>query len=315
MAEQLNRLALRDEVAQVITRTVTQYRDLLRAQERLRITEDALARARRWVQVNLALIAAGRMPAFEVVQAEAEVASQELAREGSRNRLYQSRLALAQVLAVDLATPLRAVERVRAEQQPLSIEQAMARAEMLQPAYLMQQVAGEQATIALQVARDAQWWDLSLVGGASQSRERPADRVAWEQYLGLELVIPIGDLSRRQSLVQAEVAVQIQRLSLAESHQQLQRDVSSAVRDLEAGWRQLGIADRALELSRRKLEIEQEKLAAGRSSNFQVLSFESDLRQAQSTQLDTTIDYLDAQVVLDQVLGTTLERWDVALHD
>lgn len=315
LAEQLNRLALRDEVAQVITRTITQYRDLLRAQERLRITEDALARAQRWVHVNQALIAAGRMPAFEVVQAEAEVASQELAREGSRNRLYQSRLALAQLLAVDLATPLRAVEHVRADQLPLSIQQAMARAEMLQPAYLMQQVAGEQAAIALQVARDAQSWDLSLVGGASQSRERPADRVAWEQYLGLELAIPIGDLSRRQSLVQAEVAVQIQRLSLVESHQQLQRDVSSAIHDLEAGWRQLGIANRALELSRRKLEIEQEKLAAGRSSNFQVLSFESDLRQAQSTQLDTTIDYLDAQVVLDQVLGTTLERWDVALHE
>ncbi|MGE8323167.1 MAG: TolC family protein, partial [Pseudomonas sp.] len=65
----------------------------------------------------------------------------------------------------------------------------------------------------------------------------------------------------------------------------------------------------------RKLDIEQEKLASGRSSNFQVLSFESDLRYAQSTHLDATLDYLEAQVVLDQVLGATLDSWDVALND
>jgi outer membrane protein TolC len=242
LAEQLNRLALKDHVAQVITQTISHYRDLLRAQEQLRIADDALARSRQWVQVNRALIAAGRMPAFEVVQAEAEVASQELAREGSRNRLQQSRLALAQVLAVDPATPLRAVEQLHAEQLPVDAEQALARAEVLQPAYLMQQVVGEQAAIDLQVAQDAQWWDLSLVGGASQSRERPVGSTAWGHYLGLELSIPIGDLSRRQSLVQADVAVRTQRLSLAEAYQQMQRDVSNAVGDVQAGWRQLEIA-------------------------------------------------------------------------
>ena len=75
------------------------------------------------------------------------------------------------------------------------------------------------------------------------------------------------------------------------------------------------IAERALALSQRKLEIEQEKLTAGRSSNFQVLSFEGDLRYAQSTRLDAFLDYLEAQVVLDQVLGATLDSWNVALND
>ncbi|MNO88179.1 Outer membrane efflux protein [compost metagenome] len=197
----------------------------------------------------------------------------------------------------------------------MDTEQALARAQALQPAYLMQLLAGEQAAIDLRVARNAQWWDLSLVGGASQLRERPGDQASWEHYLGLELDVPIGDLSRRQAKVRAQVAVDSQALSLAESRQQLQREVISTVRDIQVRWRQLEIAERALALSQRKLDIEQEKLAAGRSSNFQVLSFEGDLRHAQSTHLDATLDYLDAQVVLDQVLGTTLERWDVALND
>lgn len=56
-------------------------------------------------------------------------------------------------------------------------------------------------------------------------------------------------------------------------------------------------------------------MTAGRSSNFQVLSFEGDLRYAQSTRLDALLDYLEAQVVLDQVLGATLDSWNVALND
>ncbi|AXQ49649.1 TolC family protein [Pseudomonas vlassakiae] len=315
LAEQSNRLALADDVAQVITRTLLSYRELLRAQEQLRIAEDSLLRARQLVAVSHALIAAGRMAAFEVVQAEAEVASQELTVEGSRNQLHHSRVALAQLLALDLATPLRAAERLLAERWQVSTEQALARAEALQPTYLMQQLATEQAAIALQVASNAQWWDLSLVGGASQMHQRPGNEAAWEHYLGLELEVPIGDLSRRQAQVRAQVEVETQRLGLVESRQQLERDVSTAIRDLQVRWRQLEIAGRALALTRRKLDIEQQKLAAGRSSNFQVLSFESDLRQAQSTQLEATIAYLDAQVVLDQVVGTTLLKWQVSLND
>lgn len=315
LTEQLNRLVLKDRVAQVITSTILHYRELLQAQEQLGIAEQSLARARQLVEVNKALIASGHMAAFDSVQAQAEVANQELALEGSRNQLHASQLALAQVLAVDLATPLRAVERARVERLQVDAEQALVQAEALQPAYLMQVVSGEQAAIDLQVARNDQWWDVALIGGASQTRQRPGNQAAWEHYIGLEVEIPIGDLSRRQSQVRARVAVENQQVSLAEARQQLQREVLGAVRDTQVRWRQLEIARRALVLSRRKLEIEQEKLAVGRSSNFQVLSFESDLRQAQSAELDARVAYLNGQAELDRVLGTTLDSWAVALND
>lgn len=315
LTEQTNRLALKNSVAQVITHTIRRYRELLQAQEQLRIARDGLARARKLVEVNQVLIASGRMAAFEIVQAEAEVANQELALQGSLNQLHASRLALAQALAIELSTPLRATEKPLVRQLLVDGRQAVAKAEVLQPAYLMQLIAGEQAAIDLQVARDEQRWDLSLVGGAAQARERPGNNGAWEHYVGLELEIPIGDLSRRQAEVRARVAVENHQVHLAESHQQLQRDVANAVRDIDIRWRQLEIAERALALAHRKLQIEQEKLAVGRSSNFQVLSFESDLRTAQSLQLDATITYLNAQAELDQTLGTTLDSWGVTLND
>lgn len=315
LAEQANRLRLKDQVAQAITAIIGLYRELLRAQEQLRINEDALQRARQLVAVNQALIDAGRMAAFEIVQAEAELANQELALEGSRNHLHAGRLALLQALALDLGTPLRVREEAPAEPIHLDPARAFVQAQALQPTYLLQLLADQQADLDLRVAKDEQRWDVSLIGAASQARERPNAGKAWEHYLGLQLEIPIADLSRRQGLVRAQVAVDRRRLQLADARQLLQRDVIDGVRQVQVSWRQLQIAGRALELSGRKLAIEQEKLAVGLSSNFQVLSFESDLRSAQSARLDAQIAYFNALTALDLILGTTLDSWDVAIND
>ena len=115
--------------------------------------------------------------------------------------------------------------------------------------------------------------------------------------------------------MRARVNVETQDIRLSETRQLLERDVGDAVRNLGTRWRQYEIAQRARELSRRKLDIEREKLQAGRSSNFQVLSFEADLRTAESTRLNALIAYLNTQAQLDQTLGTTLESWDIDLND
>ncbi|QKO12645.1 hypothetical protein HAT91_00981 [Dickeya solani] len=131
----------------------------------------------------------------------------------------------------------------------------------------------------------------------------------------MQVDIPIGDMSQQQAEVQARVNVQNQRIQLVETRQQLERDVANAVRDISTRWRQFEIAQRARDLSRRKLDIEREKLTAGRSSNFQVLSFETDLRNAENARLSALITYLNTQADLDQTLGTTLQSWDISLND
>lgn len=318
LSEQVNRLALKSSVSRTITQIISGYRDLLRTQEQLQIARDALQRSRQLLEVNRAMIEAGRMAAIEIVQTEAEVATQELAYEDQRNQLQASRLALLQLLAVDLQTQVRASDDLQAQRLEVDIHKALAQAEAWQPTYLAQLIAGEQAEIGLKVARNEQLWDLSLIAGAGQWRDRPARSGAastWDNHVGIQLEIPLGDLSRRQAEVQAQVDVGNQALQLAEARQQLEREVTNAVRGIDVRWRQFEIAERALQLSRRKLQIEREKLTVGRSSNFQVLSFENDLRNAENSRLNALISYLNAQTELDQTLGTTLDSWDIALND
>jgi outer membrane protein TolC len=137
----------------------------------------------------------------------------------------------------------------------------------------------------------------------------------WDNYVGINVSIPIGNLQPRQNEIRAEVEVNDRAIRLAETKQLLERDVGNAVRDVGTRWRQYEIAQRARDLSLRKLEIEREKLKVGRSSNFQVLSFETDLRNAENSKLNALIAYLNAQTSLDEKLGMTLESWDIALND
>ncbi|MGS1109968.1 TolC family protein [Achromobacter anxifer] len=316
--ELVNRLNLKLIVAQTITQIVVSYRALLQAQGQLKIAQESLERARQLVDVNRAMIAAGRMAEFEIVQTEAEVATQELAYEDTRNQVESARLALLQLLTLNLNTPIIATEAPQAQRLEVNAVEALRQAEASQPAYLAQIIASEQAAVNLAVARNDRLWNVSLVGGASQARERSALSGAarnWENYVGLQVEIPIGDLSTRQTEVRAEVNVRSQELQLAEARQQLERDVINAVRDIGTRWRQYEISQRARDLSRRKLEIEREKLTVGRSSNFQVLSFENDLRNAENARLNALISYLNAQAELDQKLGTTLQSWDIVLND
>lgn len=315
--ERINRLNLQATVSDTITQIITTYREMLRAKEQLRIAREALKRSRRLLQVNQALIEAGRMAEFEIVQTEADIASQELSVEEAANQLDDRRLSLLQLLSLDLDTPIRAADDLDASLTHIDLAQALAVARTHQPAYLIQQLASERADINLAVARNESLWDVSLIGGLSQVRNRYASSKerTWASYVGVQVDIPVGDPGQRQAEVNAHVEVEQQKLHMDDTRQSLKRDVANAVRNLETRWRQYEIAQRGQELSRRALEIEREKLQAGRSSNFQVLSFESDLRNAENARLDAMLAYLNAQTALDQVLGTTLASWDIELND
>lgn len=316
LSEQANRLNLKANISQTVSTIITTYRELIRAQEQLGIVQASLQRARTLLTVNKTLINAGRMAQFEIVQTEADIAVQELSVEEAQNQLDIQRLALLRLLALDLSTNIQATEAVQATPVEVDLLQAIRLAQVQQPQYLTTLLNGQQTELDMILAKDAARWDLSVVAGASQVRERPGTGSArrWESYTGLQLEIPIGDISTRQAQTHARINVEHQHLLIADARQELERNVINVVRELGTRWRQYEIALRANELSRRKLDIEREKLSAGRSSNFQIISFENDLRDAENARLNALIAYLNAQTQLDETLGMTLEKWEIALE-
>lgn len=317
LIEESNRLNLKSQLSRVVTQIIYAYRELMRAQEQVTISRDGLDRSRKLLEINRGLVASGRMAEFDVVQTEADVLGQEVNVEEALNQRDQRRMDLVRLLALDLTTPLHATGSLEPSAVKIDLAEARRIAVTNQPDYLIQQIASKQAEINLALARNQRRWDVSLVSGAARQNQRQgaaADR-QWNGYVGIQLEIPLGDMTRQQAEVHAHTAVQTQVLQLEESRQQLEQNVTNAVRDIETRWRQYTLSQRARDLSLKKIEIEREKLTLGRSSNFQVISFEADLRNAENARLNALLAYLNAQVELDLQLGLTLESWKISLND
>ena len=318
LTEQLNRLTLKNTIIETLTNVTISYRDLLLSQEQVKIARQSLERSRRLVKINQAMIDAGRMAEFDIIQTEADVASQELTLQEALNHQEDVKLALLQLLGLDLNSPIIASDHLTAKYIDVNIDQALSEAAYYQPGWLIKLINVKQALINLSIATNNRLWDVSLVAGASQNRvsqKKTKTSHDWDNYIGLQLTIPIGDMNAQLEEVRAKINFQNQSLQLKESHQQLERDVNNAIRNLKTSWRQYEISLRLSKLSKQKLDIERKKLTIGRSSNFQVLSFENDRRNADNMKITALINYLNAQTYLDKILGTSLKSWGIYLND
>ena len=319
-----SQLQLKALVIDQISQTILGYRALLQAQEQLRISDEALRRARDLASVNVALAAAGRIAQVELIQAETSIAQQELALVGARNTQQQARIALLTLLAVDQSQQIWAVERPAADSARVRMERAMNMAAENQPDYLRSILAIEVSRINLDVARNQRLWDLSLVAGSAAGSAPTADIARTLEQLssarndfniGLRLNIPLGQIARQQPEVQATVALRQAEIARDAARDRLRQLVEDTVRNIDALRRQAELARRARELAGLQLETELVKLQAGRSSNFQVVSFQGSLQAAESAELSAVIAYANALTQLDQVLGTTLDTWRISLND
>lgn len=321
--ERINILSLKSTVMDTVTSAILAYRRFFQAQKQLDIAKNSLERAKRLLEVNKELIDAGRMARVEIVQTQADVANREVTLIQTQNALDNARLALLQVLDIDKHTQVVPVEKTQIKQMDLHLQRFQDLAFKKRPDYLNSLLALEKSEFNLVVAKNNKLWDLSLDGqygipGTGENnieeaakRAFTADRSNWA--VGLFMNIPIGDLTREQGVISAKTRLKQQKLSIEELKDNIEIEIQDAVRDIEMKLRQVTLARQARKLSEQKLDIEKEKLKVGRSTNFQLVTFQNDLVSAQSNELNAVIDYLNALTNLDKTLGTTLETWKIEL--
>ncbi len=324
LSEQGNVLSLQSSLMDVVTTAIVTFRSLILSERQVEIRRSALARGRQLVEINKELIAAGRMAEMEQVQAEADIANLELSVLTAENDFDTAQLNLLQFLTLDKGMRIRPEENLDEGPAPPTLEAALDLAFASRPDYLQAELSLQAAERNAAVARNNTLVDLNLELSASRSLtgEHWSDVTSselWDtsraSWLGaLSLGIPINDPSRKQALVRARVSLEQSRLSLEDRRDALETDVRNALRTAEMARRQLAIARQGRVLSEKKLEVEQEKLRTGRSSNFQIVNFQNDLVNAQTTEISAIIGYRNALAYLDRALGTTLKTWGIEVR-
>jgi outer membrane protein TolC len=296
----------------------------LQAKLQLEVTENALQRAREQLRVNRALVDAGILPPVEIIQSEADIASQEFNMLTARTALESAQFSLIRILDVDRHTPVDPTDPIVLPEFRFDLDEARRLAYANRADYLQSENALTIAQHSTDVTKSNLLWDLSLssryrLDGDSEAFGSAVDnafsRENEDWFVGLNLNIPVGDLSRRQAHLRASSQVLKAAIDLAEVRENIEIELQDAFRVIDLGFQRVRVAAVARELAERKLEIEKGKLQTGRTTNFAIVTFQNDVLRARLVEISAQISYLNSISSLDQTLGTTLATWGVRIDE
>jgi len=298
-----------------VTESIVLYRQLFQRQEQLKIAQLTLENSRRLLEVTEALIEAGRRAPVERIQGAADVANQELSVLNAENALDEARLELLNLLELDQDLAIVAQPPELQDQPILESEELLAVALANNPRYLGAKLNQEIANYDLIEAADERRWSLDLEADynwlPSNLLETRSDLT-----LGLTLEKTWGDLQPEQRFQQSQVNVTKTQNTLDQIYSSLNIDLNNRIRDIQLTWEQVEQSQARTQLVEEQLEAEQIKLRLGiqGTSLTDIIRFQNDLAQAQQNELQVLIQYLNALTRLDQIVGITLERWDLNLE-
>ncbi|MGB3403133.1 MAG: TolC family protein [Microcoleaceae cyanobacterium] len=315
--EKINILGLKSTLIDQITDAILAYRQLIQAQERLQIELSSLEIARQQVENTQILIDAGRRARVDIIPVKSRVANQEVSLLEAENNLKQRQLNLLEILDINpdfiiVASDIRAVEP-----QIIASEELTAAALENRPNYLIAKLNIQQAEYALKVAENQRKWNIDLEASINHN---PAPNIIddrTEFRAGLNLTKDLGDRTIERDFKQRQVELLQAENNLDEQLQQLQIDIENSIRDVQEAFRRVELAQRATELAEQQLLNQQEKVKLGveNTSIVDLVGFQEELGQARNDELNAKIDYLNSITNLQQIVGITLDVWDIIIEE
>ncbi len=305
-------LKLKETLIDQVTQSISDYRSLLSARQSLEISENSLEQSKNNLEIGRKKVHFGRMPATDLIQLEADVAKNELALAEAKNSLVETQLRLVKQLYLDSDILIIPTENVRKlPEVDLSQERSLAIAYANKPNYLTN-VLGIEST-QLELLRAQRDWlpDVEFKAGYGKTRT-DSDQTDWN--VGLKLTVPLFGDERRNlnySVLNAKSALRTASINLKKQKEDIASDVRDKIMSLKIKERRVALAVRNRELTEQKLKIQKRKMSVGKSSTFELVSFQDDLFTAKNSELRAYIDYLDALSEFDQFLGTTLNTWQI----
>ena len=311
LTENANILNMKNTISQTITNTILSYRNLLLAQERLKIEQLSFTNAKKDLERLQALFEFGRISKNDLVQRQADIAQQEVNLVNTQSSLEQAIYELIKIIDLPTTKKLIAIETPTP---PTSLN-LPAFTEMLELAktnnigYLAAVNAVENAKFAIAEAKNQQKLDLKLnliYGFNSASNDQSANNIGSSLILNREF----GNLSQNNTLVKSEISLQNANYTLAKTQDNLNEELKNKIRNVKDTFKQIELAQQARKLAEAKIINAKERMRL--SSNISmtdIINFEKSLVDAQNQELNAIINHLNSITQLEQFLVITLSKW------
>lgn len=297
----------------VAVQIMTLYLQVLLNRELADVAERQLTLSSRQVERSRELVASGRQPESTLRESEALRAEDELSLAEARNNFILSLLDLSQALdrpsaaGFDVAVPTLdslALESMHDLGDP---EAVWAYADAHRPAVRAGELRLESSEQAVRTARAAFYPTVTLNAGYSTGIYDHTGEAFWEQfrhnsreYIGLTVNIPIFNRrSARNGVRSAAISMRMQELALAQTRQELRKEIEQAYYNADAAWVRYRASARALASAQIAFAYEEEKTEAGCSTLFDYYDARTRMQEAESALVRAKYEFVFRSKILD----------------
>ncbi|HTK29448.1 MAG TPA: TolC family protein [Vicinamibacterales bacterium] len=329
-ARDLSDIQLQSVVSQTLRSVKNAYWDLVYSIDNLKAQQESLALAQQSLKDNQKRVEIGTMAPIDIVQAQAEVASNEqgvivadaaikTAQDNLRTLILDPGAAdfwtvtfeptdvpafREQTLDVDAAVRTALDKRLDLHAAKNSLEQSDVNIRYFRNQILPDVTAQVNYITTATGGTQLSPVDLAAIAaGESATRSVVSNRgfgsvvgdVLQSAYpnwtVGVQIGYPLGSSTARANLARARLQYQEAQTQYKNLEMQVATQVRLIARNVQTNQKRVLSARAARELQEKKLEAEEKKLAAGMSSSFFVFQAQRDLAVARTAELQAVSDY------------------------
>lgn len=325
----VSRLGIEGLLRTTVTAVITAYLDVVSAEKRIQIDEEALKRAEKSVNDTQLFIKAGKKAGNDLVTVKANVASAKSNLENDKNALLQARYALLTAIGLNPNAEVRfanldldhIISKYHVPPLALTKQLTLENDINYQTAEIM--LHGQKCR-SLLAAEDNARWKLDAhahlaTGGGSGGGQAAGFNSLWNFYnqnqsVDLKLEIPIDNQRLKQSILNAKIGLQQAEIAQRQKKWSIETSAINGWNSVTAAERSLAYAEDAEKLQQRSYHLSYEKYLHGLIDSLELQSAQFALIQEQQNLLRNRVEYLKALVNLDQAIGHTLKTWDIQVR-
>jgi outer membrane protein len=340
----ISKYQLEEAVVNLVYEVESAYWELVYAHQNLEANKTALSRARNLVRQNEIKVKVGTAAPIEILSSKANEARNESAVIQAEQAIQTREEALKRILNMS-KEPFTIIPKDKPEIKQITPEadDFLSEALVNRADIKRLRMALEDSDLTVKYQKNQSLPSLRLIGeltsygvggtvwGATTPNPFDPDferyiiqKISFSQTIkdlfklennflsiSLNLQIPIPFTAEKARLSRARIQRESALYELKDLENTIHSEVSDVIRQLESNLK-LVEADRiALELERENLKAEEKKLAVGLSTNFEVLQYQQQFADAQTSLLRSTIDYALTTARVNQVLNRTLRIYNI----
>jgi len=152
--------------------------------------------------------------------------------------------------------------------------------------------------------------------GSPGNSLRDAFKLLYSNWnVGLTLSIPLSNFTSKADYAYAKMDLSQSQVKLKNLEQQVELEVSDAVRANETNAKKVEAYRVARDLAEKSLDAEEKKLKVGLSTNYFVLEFQEKLANARSMEVKAKIDYILSMASLERAMGLSLAKRNIKVGE